>query len=177
MMPVFSTRIAAFSLMLLMLFTTARYLFFNSCMAERKAAFRIAALVKHRGAVTAIKMNTADLFRDIEGIEWKENSREIVISGRFHEVLKIERMGLTSIVYTIEDTKESHLFAMSLDSDIAGNTLIVFLKDLTFPPLADGELRLQSHGCFHGRQGNEKICPGHMGALLKPPSDSPFPRS
>lgn len=93
-----------------MLFISARFTVLRSVVKGQKKQFRQTALLEQKGGLEQLIFTAEELYKDVRGIEWKENNKEIVINGIYHEVISIERINGNYVVNIIEDKKENELF-------------------------------------------------------------------
>lgn len=56
-----------------------------------------------------LKISKDDIFENKNGLEWKENNKELVIGGLYHEVVSIQSFKNYSLVYVKIDDKENKL--------------------------------------------------------------------
>lgn len=97
--------------LVILLFIATRFILFQSFLHSKKVEFRQATLLHPDKVFKKLVIPTDDLYKDLNGIEWKDNNKEVVYNGDFYEVLKIERNREVAELYLIEDKQENSLFA------------------------------------------------------------------
>lgn len=114
--------IGAIFLLLIMLLIGAKFIFFKSYIHFQKVQFRKSILAAPIKDLTEIMVDETDLFKDSKGIEWKENNKEVVVRGQYHEVISIKKEGNRFRVYIIPDKAENNLFQsyFTLDNTSGG---------------------------------------------------------
>ncbi|WP_317897014.1 hypothetical protein [Aurantibacillus circumpalustris] len=111
------TTLFSFFLILITLLIAGRFLFFISYIATQKTAFR-SELIQHSfKEARTIEVSATDLFQDKNGLVWKENNKELLIDGVYHEVICIKQMGNNVLVSLLEDKEENRLFFSFFSSD------------------------------------------------------------
>jgi hypothetical protein len=121
-----------------MLFVGARFLLFKTVVKSKKQEFRQIVLKQQRKEVKQITVSLNDLYKDLNGVEWKEHNKEVVIKNVYHEVLSIHKEGNGYIVNIIEDKTENELFKNYFDEsdsgkDLADHLLLVFAMNFVVP--------------------------------------------
>jgi hypothetical protein len=155
-----------------MLFITARFALFRTAVKYQKKEFRQTVLLQNRHEMEKITMKAGDLYRDVQGIEWKESNKELVIKGKYHEVVAIEKNGKEFVVYIIADTRENELFRSFFDNDNNNHfaesiTLLLSLTFITPAPVEFDEnsaMRINHH-----LQSSLKSLPGFYCGIEIPP--------
>lgn len=125
-------------LLAVMLFVGARFVVFKSVIKLQKREFRQQVLKQHHKTFKQIVVSSEDLFKDVNGLEWKEHNKEVVIKNIYHEVLSIKNQGNSYIVNIIEDKMENELFRNYFDNSnkgkgLADQLLIVFTMNFVLP--------------------------------------------
>jgi L-rhamnose mutarotase len=103
-------RILPFVLLLLLVLITSRFLFFSGYLKIQKSIFRKEITSLSMKEVFVIKMTNNKLYKNIEGYEWKEKNKELVINGIYHEVISLKKNNGYSYISVIEDKAENQLF-------------------------------------------------------------------
>lgn len=103
-------RILPFVLLLLLVLITSRFLFFSGYLKIQKSIFRKEITSPSMKEVFIIKMSNNKLYKNIEGYEWKEKNKELVINGIYHEVISVKQVNGISFISVIEDKAENQLF-------------------------------------------------------------------
>lgn len=93
-----------------MLFIAARFTVLRSVVKVQKKQFRKTVLVQQMNELKQITVSADELYKDKKDIEWKENNKEVVLNGKYHEVVSIEKKDGIYVVNIIEDSKENELF-------------------------------------------------------------------
>lgn len=102
--------IIALSFILIFLLISLRFAFFISYVKSQKSEFRKQLIASCMASVKKISIRPNQLYRSHRGFEWKENNKELVINGVYHEVVRVERHGSMHEVFIIEDKQENQLF-------------------------------------------------------------------
>lgn len=92
------------------LFVALRFAVLHSVVKIQKKQFRHTALMQQKSEWITLTFNSEELYKDTKGVEWKENNKEIVINGKYHEVVSIEKKNGKYCVNIIDDRKENELF-------------------------------------------------------------------
>lgn len=87
------------------------YLLFISIINASKSDFRKDLLSNGLSIVQTKKMALKELYKDSENIIWKENNKEIMIGGRYYEVLDVRVSAGEATISFIEDARENELFS------------------------------------------------------------------
>lgn len=121
-----------------MLFVGTRFLLFKTVVKSKKQEFRQIVLKQQRNEVKQITVSRNDLYKDVNGVEWKEHNKEIVIKNVYHEVLSVERTTQGYLINIIEDKAENDLFAKFLNTDfsksgLTDQILLVFTLNFVLP--------------------------------------------
>ncbi|MFO0322594.1 MAG: hypothetical protein ACK504_09230 [Bacteroidota bacterium] len=93
-----------------MLLVASRFMVFCSVVNAQKKQFRQTTLLQQKTELKQIAFRDNELYNDVKGVEWKENNKEIVLNGKYYEVVSIEKKVGIYVVNIIEDTKENELF-------------------------------------------------------------------
>ena len=101
----------SFALIALITLIAFRYLFFLSYLRQQKSEFRAELIRDKHNEVTVLKISLEELFRDKINFEWKNHNKELVIEGKYHEVIKVEKLEKYALVYVIEDQAENDLMS------------------------------------------------------------------
>lgn len=163
-------------LLAIMLFVGARFVVFKSVIKLQKREFRQQVLKQQHKTFKQIVVSSEDLFKDVNGLEWKEHNKEVVIKNVYHEVLAIKKVGNSYFINIIEDKLENELFRNFFDSSdkgkgMANQLLIVFTMNFVLPqpqqikPQLDQELE-------YCRASAQTPLNGFCSKTIKPPSSS-----
>ncbi|MCA6436401.1 MAG: hypothetical protein IM600_17530 [Bacteroidetes bacterium] len=94
-----------------LLIIASKYILFQSYLHSKKVEFRQASLFSQDKIVQKLVIPIENLYKDVEGIEWKDKNKEVIYKGYFFEVIKIESKGNLAELYLVEDKQENSLFA------------------------------------------------------------------
>jgi hypothetical protein len=158
-------RILPFVLLLLLVLITSRFLFFSGYLKIQKSIFRKEITSLSMKEVFVIKMTNNKLYKNIEGYEWKEKNKELVINGIYHEVISLKKNNGYSYISVIEDKAENQLFKRFFSTnkqlqDVFSD-LIKLLLNITFIELneilkiqikQDFNLIIREHVCTYSFQ-------------------------
>ncbi len=127
-----------FLLLGVMLFVGARFVVFKSVIKLQKREFRQLVLKQQHKTFKQVIVSAKDLYKDVNGLEWKENNKEVVIKNAYHEVLSVTKQGSVCVVNIIEDKMENELFANFFEKsgegkDLADHLLLVFALNFVLP--------------------------------------------
>ena len=103
-------KLSPFVILLIIGVITFRFLFFISYIKVQKHNFRDQLIKESKNEVFEVQLAENDLFMDKPGFDWKENNKELVIDGVYHEVIAIKKSNGKAIVFLIEDKAENTLF-------------------------------------------------------------------
>ncbi len=168
-----------FAFIVLLLILCLRFVIFETYISTHKQRFRIEALQRNEKAVKTLAVPLHELYKDFGGIEWKDQNRELVVNGKYHEVLHVEKRGQDALVFIIEDTEEDLLFAefFSENDDQKNNfnLLTAFLFGLNFtsqfPDLAFDH---PSDTRMHSLTQEFHVAQGHYAVWERPPTPLRF---
>lgn len=103
-------KLSPFVILLIIGVITFRFLFFISYIKVQKHNFRDQLIKESKNEVFEVKLAESELFIDKPGFDWKENNKELVIDGVYHEVIAVKKNNGKAIVFLIEDKAENTLF-------------------------------------------------------------------
>ena len=157
-----------------MLLAAGRFMIFSSYLKTQKANFRVQVLADPKASVIILTIPDSSLYRDTGKIEWKDDNKELVMDGIYHEVVRVEKSGTNIVVYLVEDREESRLYAEFLDNcpDHSGSSALVYYL-VSFQCIAANYSDLKSGTVIEQpyiRQSNAFTLKGYPSARLKPPS-------
>ena len=103
---------------------------------SQKTIFRQQIAKDHTHKIITLELSEADLFANKNGLEWKEKNKELIVNGKYHEVIAIKKQGKHVFVSIIEDKLENSLFerffaAKQIDNSFF-NDLVNLLFNLTY---------------------------------------------
>lgn len=102
-------KLSPYILLLIFCVLTFHFLLFSSYISSQKSTFREQTLNgKHN--IVEIKFSYDDIFKNKNGFEWKENNKEVIINGLYHEVVSVENFKDHIIVCVMEDSEENERF-------------------------------------------------------------------
>ncbi|HQQ94127.1 MAG TPA: hypothetical protein PLQ93_06200 [Bacteroidia bacterium] len=110
----------------LILLVNSMFILFNQYVSIQKKQFRQESLISGQDHCQEILLNEGDLYRDKPGFEWKEHNRELLIDGKYFEVLKVEHVASGVIVLLIPDVQENLLFASYFQKQKQRNNHLLF---------------------------------------------------
>ena len=155
-------RILPFVLLILLILITSRFLFFSGYLKIQKSIFRKELTTLYKKEVFIIKMNNDKLYKNVDGYEWKEKNKELVINGIYHEVISVKQIEGNSFISVIEDKAENKLFKRffcankqlhDVFSDLIklllNITFLEFNKPLKIQILKDYNLITEAHICSY----------------------------
>lgn len=152
----------------------ARFIFFVSYLKSHKIEFRKNLLISQAGNCKQIQLVNEQVFKDGNGLEWKENNKELVIQGIYHEVVSIKKTLRGFIITVIEDKLENELFASYFQINKQAKNSLVDLSNLFFSMnylQHPAQLRFKLFSLPHNFQFSEHqfIEDSFTSRLLKPP--------
>lgn len=102
----------SFVIFFTLLFTVIafKFLVFNSFIQSHKKDFREQLIEQSSEKIFVVKIALRNLLIDKPGFDWKENGKELVINGVYHEVIKIQKNDDHALISLIEDSQENELF-------------------------------------------------------------------
>ena len=106
----FVKNLSPFILLLIIGVISFRFLFFISYIKVQKSEFRRQLISESNSKVIEVKFSNEDLYKNMNGFEWKEKNKELVIGGIFHEVIAVKKLKDHVIVSVIEDKAENSMF-------------------------------------------------------------------
>ena len=114
-------------LLVLILLLSFRFLFFISFIHLEKSNFREQLVKGNSGEIHKLFFSEADLFKNKNGFEWKENNKELVVNGIYHEVIGLVKKNGHYIVLVLNDQIENTLFQkyFALNKPIQENDLSI----------------------------------------------------
>lgn len=163
-------------LLAVMLFVGARFVVFKSVIKLQKREFRQQVLKLQHKTFKQIIVSSQDIFKDADGVEWKENNKEVVINNVYHEVISVKKQGNIYVVNIIEDRMENELFRNFFDNSdkgkgLADQLLIVFTMNFVLPQ--QQEIKSQFyHNLEYCKAKTQFPLIGFHSKTIKPPSSS-----
>lgn len=156
------------------LFVSARYLVFVSLIKLQKSEFRKTILAQENKNIQQLKISAGDLYKDRNGIEWKEHNKEVVINAKFYEVISVLRNGDFCLVSIIEDEMENSLFMQFFatnDSTDDLNDCLGLLFELNFDiPFSGAFKQPEERPVKYRLACNSDYCSGFFFRNIKPPT-------
>jgi hypothetical protein len=164
--------LAGFLLLVLICFS-ARHLLFKQYLSFQKSKFKTELFKSNNPEVFTIQMKVLNLFKDFDGIEWKDDNKEIVYQGLYHEVLHIEIHNGFANISVIEDKFETKLissFYSTLSKEDSLYRVLSELLQLTFvDPLLTDECIAFSQMVNHLTAIDANTSPRHVLMVFIPP--------
>lgn len=133
-------KIVAIGILLLLLLISGSHFIFACYIKSQKHQFRSQMLRTGSKDAFRYTMPSSALFRDSRGLEWKDKGKELVLNGKFHEIMEITCHKGIATLLLIPDALENQLFSdyFSLRHHNAGSlpgTLLYFMGLLFFQDL------------------------------------------
>jgi hypothetical protein len=129
-------KLIGLSLVLIVCLIAFRFVFFISYVRSQKTEFRRTVIANGLHHLKRIEFPAAELYKNKNGFEWKENNRELVIDGKYFEVISVINTDNLSVVLVIEDSEENELFKkyLTLNKTIQGKYkhLTILFLDFSF---------------------------------------------
>lgn len=99
-----------------------KFVLFTSYLQFQKVEFRRSVLSKSMQKTKVLYFASNEIYKDTQAIEWKDDNKELLISGKYYEVLAVMKQTALYKVIVIEDIEEDELI-LSYDqfSEGAGN--------------------------------------------------------
>jgi hypothetical protein len=97
--------------MLVFLVLSASHFIFVRYAKLQKRHFRSEMLKRGGKDVFAYTLEESALYKDRGGIEWEEEGKELVINGKYHEIIQITCKNGMASLFLIRDDLENKLFA------------------------------------------------------------------
>ncbi len=117
-------------LIVLLLCFSARHLMFKHYLGSQKNKFRLELYKSAHPEVFTIQINEEALFKDVNGILWKDQNKEIIYEGLYHEVLHIVCFNGIAHISLIEDAFENKLIASFYNALSKDDNLYNILSEL-----------------------------------------------
>lgn len=163
-----------FLFILIFVVITGRFLVFTSYIHSQKTIFRSLATKDYTQKISTLELQEEDLFANKNGLEWKEKNKELIVNGKYHEVITIKKQGKHVFVSIIEDKLENSLFerffaAKQIDNSFF-NDLVNLLFNLTYlknEPLT--ALKANDKGHKNHSISSEFSIQDFHSELIKPP--------
>lgn len=110
-----------------------RYIIFKTVINYKKTEFRQNLIKQKQNNTLTINVSQDQLYKDKKGIEWKEGGKEVLINGKYYEVISVSRRNDSYIVSLSEDVKENEVFKTYFDLEETN-------EELPYDILSDLEL-------------------------------------
>jgi hypothetical protein len=151
-----------------------RFVIFETYIQSHKQRFRNDALQQNENGIKTLVMPLHQLYADIAGMEWKEQNRELIVNGSYHEVLRVDIRENDALVYIVEDAQENQLFAKffreNVDQKNNLNLFTSFLFGLNFTSRSPATVIAVSTGMrLPSLPEKFQITPGHYADPERPP--------
>lgn len=165
-------------LLLIMFIISGRYFVFLSYIDFQKTTIKKEAISNRHSQTITKFVSERDLYKNKNGLEWKDHNSEIVINGTYYEVIQINRIQAGYILHLKSDEKESDFyrtyFKLKNEDEGGRNASVIqlLINVLFLPNQSDHSF------CMITGQVNypEHIIPfkvsDHLHRLIKPPSFS-----
>ncbi len=109
-------QIGVFIFLAVLLIIATRFILFQTYLHSKKVEFRQTSLLSQDKVIQKLAIPIENLYKDLNGIEWKDKNKEIIYKGDFYEVLKIDKNGNLAELFLVEDKQENSLFAAFMDN-------------------------------------------------------------
>lgn len=166
-------QILPFFLLAIVILITARFALFSGYLHSQKKELRKTSLVQQNLKVKRITFSKENLFKDKGDYEWKEQNKELVISGSYHEVLSVQKVGKNFIVSVIEDKTENEILKGFFEKNTyAQKTAISLLHLLQIQYPAPSRLMLNVPPikyCNFQQPSKPTLCLGFSSSPFLPP--------
>jgi hypothetical protein len=169
-------QIFPFFLLAIVILITARFAVFSGYLHSQKIELRKTSLVQQNLKVKKIIFSKEDLFEDRAEYEWKEHNKELVISGSYHEVLSVQKIGESFVVSVIEDKTENELlkgfFEKNTSAQETANNLLYVLQ-MQYPAPNKLTLKVPPINFYSFQQlSKPALCLGFSSSPFLPPRAS-----
>ena len=101
-------------LLFLLLGLSGSYFLFVGYLKSQKREFRRLSLQQNHIAHRQLSLDRSWYLQNANGLEWKEEGKELLVGSKYYEVLKAEFNGAQVILTLIPDKEESRLFSTYL---------------------------------------------------------------
>jgi hypothetical protein len=150
-----------------------RFVVFKSVIKLQKREFRQIVLKQQHKTFKQIIVSAKDLYKDVNGLEWKENNKEIVIKNTFHEVISVTKQGSVYVVSIIEDKMENELFANFFEKsdegkNLADHLLLVFALNFVLPHQQEIKQQAEDQLAYCNAE-TQTLLKGFYSKATKPP--------
>ncbi len=102
---------AAIGVLFLFLAISGSHTIFIRYVKSQKLRFRTELLRTGCNAAFTYTISTTALFKDHTGIEWKDEGKELVLDGKYHEILSIVYQNNVATLLLMPDAMENQLFS------------------------------------------------------------------
>lgn len=150
-----------------------RYVIFTTVINSQKTEFRQNLLKQKQKNTHSIKILNSQLYKNQQGFEWKEGGLELLINGKYFEVVSISKQGDGYIVNLEEDEKENKVFKTYFNLEETNEKLPAdVLSDLEldfFLPSSQFEIFLNKRLITHCTKYLYADIPSVYFRIIKPP--------
>lgn len=150
-----------------------RYVIFTTIINYEKTQFRQNVLKQKQKNTQSIKISNNQLYKDLQGIEWKDGGLEVLMNGIYYEVVSISKNADGYIVNIEEDIIENEAFKTYFNLEETNDELpIDVLTDLEldfFLPSSQFEIFQNKLLITHCTKYLYADIPSVYFCLLKPP--------
>lgn len=167
-------KIVAISLLLLLLVLSASHFIFIRYVKTQKHHFRSQVLKMGKEEVFAYTMKESALLKDSKGLEWKDKGKELVLNGKYHEILRITCKNGMATLLLVEDALENKLFSdyfnlRNHDSGSLPGTLLHFIGLLYLHDFQDSRIVLKEQMLLSNKGQLPFSLSSYSERILKPP--------
>jgi len=100
------------------------YSFFRAYIKLKKSDFRKEIAVSFSSKLEKVEMDKCDLYRDKNAVEWVDENKEVVINGKFYEVISIVVSGNKAVISITKDEQENRMFSSFFSHQSENNVLL-----------------------------------------------------
>jgi len=166
-------KVIAGFMLLMLLFFSARHLMFKHYLSFQKNRFRVELFNSANSNVFKIRIDASSLYKNINGMEWKDKNKEIIIRGLYHEVLHVAIHHGVAEISLIEDTFENTLIASFYSTLAKEDPVHSLFSDLLNLKFIDTEKKITFHPSFQIIRHLPESYPGmhvqHASGIFIPP--------
>lgn len=164
-----------FLLILIILLITGRFLLFISYAESQKTVFRAELLQNQLLKTKTLRISPEDLFVNKNGMIWKENNRELLLDGIYHEVVALKHLDNVVLVCLAEDEEENRLFEKFFRLNTNKSPFLVelfkLLSAINFTHQASPSICLFSSPAIPYDQEQVLTLKNHSTELIRPPKN------
>lgn len=166
-----------FPLVFLLIFgiVVSNFVIFQVISVSQKKLFR-EELLKNVDKYEVKTISRALLYKDKNGLEWKDGNKEVCFFGEFYEIIKIENTENSDELhlYLVKDIKENKFFADYFNGKENNSDYILSMVKLFFSLQLPGSFNIEYRNSLIVKQKHIaslalKLNNDSFGKLIKPP--------